>query len=87
MIDGQTVWKGDVEVFELSGHAEAKKCYAWLYQDEAKRARHVTVLAKNTVNSPKMAVKSAIFFNVQPMPYSPPNDCREASPNSSRAIE
>jgi hypothetical protein len=86
-MDGQTVWKGDVEVFELSGHAEAKKCYAWLYQDDENRARHVTVLDKHAVNSPKMAVRSAIFFNVQPAPYSPSNHCAEESPNSSPAME
>jgi len=87
LIDGQTVWKGDVEVFELTGHAEAKKCYAWLYEDESKRARHVTVLDKHPVSSPEMAVKSAIFFNVQPAPYSPPNHGPEESPNLSPAIE
>ena len=27
--DGQTVWGGDVEIFDLIGHAEAKRCYAW----------------------------------------------------------
>lgn len=73
MLGGQTVWKGDVEIFELTGHGEAKRCYAWVYQDGGEGARYVTVLEKHSVNSAEMAVKSAIFFNVQPAPYSLPN--------------
>jgi len=26
---GKTVWKGDVEVFDLHYHQKAKRCYAW----------------------------------------------------------
>src|SRR5256885_1194913 len=26
---GETVWQGDVEVFNLIGHSKAKRCYAW----------------------------------------------------------
>ena len=72
VVDGQTMWKGDVEIFTLSGHAEAKRCFAWIYQDGAEHTRYVMVLEKASVDSPKMAVKSAIFFNVQPAPYSLP---------------
>lgn len=32
---GQTVWQGDVEAFDLMGHAKASRCYAWSYQDDA----------------------------------------------------
>lgn len=71
-LDGQTIWKGEVEVFALDGHAEAKKCYAWLREAES-NARLVTVLHKRPVNSPEMAVRSAIFFDREPAPYSHPN--------------
>jgi len=27
MIEEKTIWKGDVEVFDLYGHPSAKKCY------------------------------------------------------------
>jgi hypothetical protein len=26
---GKTLWKGDVEVFDLTGHPKAKRCYGW----------------------------------------------------------
>jgi hypothetical protein len=26
---GKTVWRGDVEVFTLTGHPKAKRCYGW----------------------------------------------------------
>jgi len=28
-IEGNTVWLGNVEVFGLIGHSEAKRCFAW----------------------------------------------------------
>ena len=28
---GETVWEGEVQVFELIDHPTAKKCYAWSY--------------------------------------------------------
>jgi hypothetical protein len=43
---GQTVWQGDVEVFDLNGHPKAKRAYAWSHLDGAKdeRTRFVAVL-------------------------------------------
>ena len=29
IFNGQTVWQGDVEVFDLNGHPKARRCYAW----------------------------------------------------------
>ena len=29
VLQGHTVWKADVEVFEIFGHTKAKRCYAW----------------------------------------------------------
>ena len=65
-MDGQTIWKGDVEVFELDGHTEAKKCYAWSC-DQEQNKQLVTILEKPPVDSPAMAVKAAIFFDAQPV--------------------
>lgn len=28
-LDEQTAWEGNVEVFDITGHKHAKKCYAW----------------------------------------------------------
>ena len=43
---GKTVWDGTVEVFELHGHPQASKLYAWTHQTDnpKKPKRHVTVL-------------------------------------------
>jgi hypothetical protein len=73
LFEGKTIWKGEVEVFDLDGHAEAKKCYAWAYQVEGNGQRFVTVLEKQLVNSAHLAVKAAIFFGVQPAPHPGPD--------------
>jgi hypothetical protein len=28
-LENETVWEGEVEVFDLEDHQEAKTCYAW----------------------------------------------------------
>jgi hypothetical protein len=69
-MDEQTVWKGDVEVFGLTGHAEADTCYAWSHSETHKGGgvRLITILGKRPVDSALMAVRAAIFYDVQPVP-------------------
>ncbi len=59
---GQTVWDGVVEVFNLKGHPKARKVYAWAHDtdDPAHPRRHVTVLRIPPVTSPELAVRAAI---------------------------
>lgn len=59
---GQTVWKGEVEVFDLNGHPKAKRCYGWSHPEgeDDKGERFVTVLEIPPVVSPITAVKAAI---------------------------
>jgi hypothetical protein len=59
---GRTVWEGVVEVFELIGHPQASKAYAWAHDtDDPKRPRrNVTVLHSRLVTSPVLAVRAAI---------------------------
>jgi hypothetical protein len=71
MLAGKNIWEGDVEVFNLEGHTQAKKCYAWEYKMEGNGQRIVTVLEKPLVNSANLAVKAAIFFDAQQAPYPP----------------
>jgi hypothetical protein len=71
--DGKTIWEGNVEVFDLRNHAEAKKCYAWSFVEKGKGTRFMAVLEKHPITSPEMAVKSAIFFDQQPVPYPRPD--------------
>jgi hypothetical protein len=64
---GKTIWKGEVEVFDLHGHPTAKRAYAWSHLDGAKdeRERFVTVLEIPPVTSPETAVKVALAAEVK----------------------
>jgi hypothetical protein len=42
--NGQTVWQGEVEVFDLVGHPKAKRAYAWSHATEGTRRRFHVVL-------------------------------------------
>lgn len=59
---GQTVWEGVVEVFDLDGHPNAHKAYAWTHHtdDPENPKRHVTVLHIHPATSPLAAVRAAI---------------------------
>ena len=60
--EGQTVWEGAVEVFDLRDHPEALRVYAWTHETEdADKRRHVTVLHIPPVVSPETAVRAAII--------------------------
>jgi hypothetical protein len=52
-------WDGIVEVFDLIDHPQAKRCYAWSFQD-GKQTRSVAVLELPPVDSPETAVRVAI---------------------------
>ncbi|MDQ3621211.1 MAG: hypothetical protein M3463_01785 [Verrucomicrobiota bacterium] len=56
---GEVAWDGDVEVFNISGHPKARRCYAWGYDDEG-TFRITAVLELPPVDSPEAAVKVAI---------------------------
>ncbi len=59
---GETVWQGEVEVFDLTGHSKAKRAYAWSHlegqNDEGER--FVTVLEIPPVESAITAVRASI---------------------------
>jgi hypothetical protein len=59
---GETVWQGDVEVFDLTGHPKAKRAYAWSHLDGDKdeRTRYVAVLEIPPVVSAETAVRVQI---------------------------
>jgi len=57
--EGRTAWQGTVEIFDLIGHPQAKRAYAWTYQDHDQN-KTVTVLHIPPVDSPQTAVKVAI---------------------------
>ena len=58
---GQTVWEGTVQVFDLIGHSTATRCYAWSHAVEgSENRRFVAVLHQGPVDSPEKAVRAAI---------------------------
>ena len=61
----KTAWKGTVEVFDLIGHAKAKRAYAWQYQDDPDKIKTIAVLEIPPVDSPQNAVKVAIAATIQ----------------------
>jgi hypothetical protein len=68
---GQTIWEGIVEVFDLVGHPEAHRVYAWANdRGDPERARHhVTVLHLHPIKSAQDAVRAAIvqeFRSLEP---------------------
>ena len=67
VFQGETIWQGDVEVFDLHGHPKAKRAYAWSHFDGKKdeRTQFVAVLEIPPVDSPQAAVKVAIAHEVR----------------------
>jgi IS1 family transposase len=62
----KTIWEGEVEVFELTGHAKAQKAYAWGYPKDTGRGWVITtVLEIPPVVSPQTAVKAAIVADAK----------------------
>jgi hypothetical protein len=55
----QIAWEGRGEVFDLVGHPEAKRAYAWTYRD-GDQNKTIAVLGIPPVDSPQSAVKVAI---------------------------
>ncbi len=55
-------WSGYVEVFRLSGHPKAQRCYAWsqFTGEEDGEMRYVAILELPPVDSPHAAVRAAI---------------------------
>ncbi len=62
VFQGEVVWDGDVEVFDLIDHAKAKRCFAWGYPNKRNpyRLDAVAVLESPRVVSPETAVRAAI---------------------------
>ena len=61
VFQGKTVWEGTVQVFALSGHPTATRCYAWSYLvDDSGKRKFFAVLDQGPVDSPQAAVRAAI---------------------------
>jgi len=63
---GETIWQGDVEVFDIRGHPKAIKGYGWGYvASESGGRRYFTVLELPPVTSPQTAVQAAIMSEIK----------------------
>jgi hypothetical protein len=60
LFEGEVVWEGIVHVYELDGHPEATRCYAWSHETDEGKERFVAVLHVPPVDSPQAAVRAAI---------------------------
>lgn len=67
VFQGQTVWEGEVEVFNLRGHPKAKRGYAWAHAtgEDDKGKRYVAVLEFPPVGSAQTAVSAAIVDEIK----------------------
>ena len=58
---GETVWEGVVHVFDLAGHPNAARAYAWSSPIEGSdKRRFFAVLHMGAIRSPADAVRAAI---------------------------
>lgn len=62
---GQVVWDGEVEVFDLIGHPTASRAYAWSHATEGTKRRYLAVLHEPPVDSPREAVRAAIVAEMR----------------------
>lgn len=64
--EGEVVWDGIVQVFDLIDHPDATRCYAWSHAvDGSERRRFVVVLHRPPVDSPQAAVRAAVAAEYQ----------------------
>ncbi|MGH7979548.1 MAG: hypothetical protein ACREE6_09240 [Limisphaerales bacterium] len=85
--DGETIWGGDVEVFDLMDYKESSRCYAW--QDIEGGVRIVTILHSRLVDSPHRAVQAAIYTGIQRPMFAAASDrahCKERSERVKKAL-
>lgn len=65
---GSVVWEGEVEVFDISGHPKAGRCFAWGVPEDSGKPGQIeatTVLEIPPVTSPISAVRAAIVAKAQ----------------------
>ena len=73
VFNGQIVWEGEVEVFDLNDHLKTHRVYAWTHdvEDADCPRRHVTVLHIPPATSPRKAVQASIVSDFKAQQ----NDC------------
>jgi len=59
LLRGEVAWGGVVEMFDIEGHPEAKRCYAWSFVENI-QPQCTTVLEIPPVGSARGTVKVAV---------------------------
>ena len=76
---GETVWKGNVEVFDLLDCNESDICFAWQHVVSRKTAKVITVLGSRLIDTAHRAVQAAIFTDMQPLSFHDPVSIEDAA--------
>ncbi len=58
-VAGITVWRGSVDTFDLEGHPQASKAFAWMTRDDGD-VRYVVMLNLPPIKTPRDAIRAAI---------------------------
>ena len=64
-INGEIVWDGEVEIFDLKENKEAKRAFAWGYKGDDNEMQYISVLALPPIQTPRQAVQAAIASGKQ----------------------
>lgn len=59
--EGQLVWEGDVEIFQLEGHPDAKIAYGWGWDDGNGGVDYIGILKVAPIETAHDALKAAII--------------------------
>jgi hypothetical protein len=59
-VEGQTVWRGIVAVFQIASHPQATTCYAWGRWLPGGKMHYLAVLGIPPVDSPRQALQAAV---------------------------
>ena len=65
VFEGDLMWEGVVETFEVACNPNVKRCYGFTYRQDDSLG-YATIAETDEVNSPKMAVKAFIASRTQP---------------------
>ena len=65
IFEGDLIWEGVVETFEVTCNPNVKRCYGFTYREDDSLG-YATIAETDEVNSPKMAVKAFIASRTQP---------------------
>jgi len=59
IFDGDLIWEGVVETFEVTCNPNVKRCYGFTYREDDSLG-YATIAETDEVNSPKLAVKAFV---------------------------